>query len=294
MSSTPPRPAVVVPAYKTTLNGYEWISLRRAFEVFTDTPIRLLVPVSLQAEAADTFRTLLEGHRCARLEPIADHWLSSVEAYNQLCLDPLLYQRFRAFSHLLIYQLDAYVFTDELLTWCRQDLDYIGAPIYPLGVPYGKHRVQCIGAGGFSLRRTTAFLRALESNPPVFRLADFRRFTAGWGFKARVLRGLRFAVCLALGGNHLANGTHTLFHWMGINEDVLYGQYVPKALPWFQVPTYDQARQFCIDRYVQDELAAMGGQLPFGAHGWWTSEANLAAWRGIGGLAPPDPRELKP
>jgi hypothetical protein len=186
------------------------------------------------------------------------------------------------------------VFTDELLHWCQQELDYVGAPIYPSGVPYGPANAQCMGAGGFSLRRTSAFLKALKINPPVFRFKEFLGFTSGWGFKARLVRGVRLIICLALRGNHLANSTHTLFHWMGINEDVLYGKYLPMRLRWFRVPSYDQGRRFCIDRHVRDELEAMGGELPFGAHGWWTSEENLAAWSEATGLIPPDSLGLQP
>lgn len=42
------------------------------------------------------------------------------------------YLRFRQWEYLLIYQLDAYVFQDELMDWCNKGYDYIGAPFLKL------------------------------------------------------------------------------------------------------------------------------------------------------------------
>jgi hypothetical protein len=38
------------------------------------------------------------------------------------------YQAFTDFEFMLIYQLDAFVFRDELADWCRSGYEYIGAP----------------------------------------------------------------------------------------------------------------------------------------------------------------------
>jgi hypothetical protein len=43
------------------------------------------------------------------------------------------YKRFRDYKFILIYQLDAYVFRDELEYWCEQDYDFIGAPLIENG-----------------------------------------------------------------------------------------------------------------------------------------------------------------
>ena len=41
-------------------------------------------------------------------------------------VSPLFYLNFKKYRYLLIYQLDALVFRDELLEWCSKEIDYIG------------------------------------------------------------------------------------------------------------------------------------------------------------------------
>jgi hypothetical protein len=61
-------------------------------------------------------------------EKFPDHYFKSVFGYNRLMLTASFYERFSHSKFILIYQLDAYVFRDELLYWCSKDYDYIGAP----------------------------------------------------------------------------------------------------------------------------------------------------------------------
>ena len=64
------------------------------------------------------------------------------------------YRRFSKFEYILIYQLDAFVFKDQLNYWCKKGYDYIGAPWFE-GFHLTKTGVNIIGVGngGFSLRR---------------------------------------------------------------------------------------------------------------------------------------------
>jgi len=43
-------------------------------------------------------------------------------------MSPAFYDAFKAFDYILIYQLDAFVFRDELEYFCSLGYDYIGAP----------------------------------------------------------------------------------------------------------------------------------------------------------------------
>lgn len=46
-------------------------------------------------------------------------------------LEADFYRRFGKYKYMLIYQLDAFVFSDKLLDFCEMGYDYIGAPVYP-------------------------------------------------------------------------------------------------------------------------------------------------------------------
>ncbi|MCK5681152.1 hypothetical protein KAI46_10130 [bacterium] len=50
------------------------------------------------------------------------------EAYNKLLVFPGFWDAFPSFEYMLIAQLDAFVFRDNLDEWCRKGYAYIGAP----------------------------------------------------------------------------------------------------------------------------------------------------------------------
>lgn len=78
-------------------------------------------------------------------------------------LNPDLYKRFIDYEFMLVYQLDAWVFRDELFYWCDQGFDYIGAPWYE-GYEKATHTSKIIspsGNGGFSLRKNNSIMNAL-------------------------------------------------------------------------------------------------------------------------------------
>ena len=65
------------------------------------------------------------------------------------------YNGFRKYKFMLVHQLDAYVFKDDLLYWTKQGYDYIGAPWFEGMDNAGTNAslLPEIGNGGFSLRK---------------------------------------------------------------------------------------------------------------------------------------------
>lgn len=148
--------AVVVPAYKTILSETEQISLSQLFNVLGSYDIYYAVPQSLQAEYLDN----------ASIERFADSFFENIAGYNQLMLSKEFYRRFNKYNFILIYQLDAFVFSDCLLDFCNLDYDYIGAP-WLTGM---RKRVDdtyvyvIVGNGGFSLRNVQSTIHLLDTN----------------------------------------------------------------------------------------------------------------------------------
>ena len=207
-----------------------------------------------------------------------DPWLADVPAYNHLMLQPWFYEHYQGFSHLLIAQLDSYVFRDELLHWCRQPYAYLGAPIYPEGAAYGEAGCQAVGCGGFSLRALAAFSQAFARNPRLVGLADLPSVIRGYNLRGAWVRLLRLLRLLLSGDCRLRQRHNLVQRRLGLNEDVIFGAVLPRLLPRFTVPDYATACRFCLDRYVERDLADLAG-LPFGAHGWFKNPAAVAAWR---------------
>lgn len=110
-------------------------------------------------------RTFLEGHG-ARAEYWPDACFADRRGYSKLLLTPEFYERFSTYEYLLLYQLDAFVFSDRLAEFCEMGYDYIGAPMpYWSGWPYGLNHV---GNGGLALRRIAACIRVTRERERVY------------------------------------------------------------------------------------------------------------------------------
>ena len=152
--------AVVVPLYKTTRTKLWWfepISLRRCFEVFGGRhPIVFIVPEGWSCD-------YLPSRSDYSIETFDPKYFKGTAGYNTLMLSPQFYQRFTDYDYILIYQLDAFVFSDRLEEFCELGYDYIGAP-WPyatIGVRLRLPVKVSVGNGGFSLRNVKSCINVL-------------------------------------------------------------------------------------------------------------------------------------
>ena len=97
-----------------------------------------------------------------RIETFDARYFDGLHGYNRLMLLPAFYVRFADAEYMLIYQLDVYVFRDELDAWCDRGYDYVGAPLFALRHVMDTARDAVVGNGGCSLRRIDAMLRVLH------------------------------------------------------------------------------------------------------------------------------------
>ncbi len=149
--------AVVIPYYRKELSETEKISLKQCFKVLSKYPIVLIIPDSME-EPICLYRNVI-------YEKVPPEWLQSVASYNQMMLNLKFYERLKEYKYILIYQLDAFVFSDQLKKFCQYGFDYIGAP-WLKGVRHYKNLSRCVwhvGNGGFSLRKVETFIRILSN-----------------------------------------------------------------------------------------------------------------------------------
>lgn len=244
--------AVVTPVYKPRPSPQDLAVLRQIGRVLSNHSLFLVGPEGLDIDA---YRQALPA---ARWQPFAPHYFADIAGYNRLMLAPDFYAAFAEFSHILIHQLDALVFRDELLAWCAKDYDYIGAPWtkywrfwpawlrWPLkewrGVlarhieladdsRWHRHRVAAqVGNGGLSLRRVHTFSAVLSRPSPLLER-----------FRSRQ-------------GDHY-------------NEDVFWSLAARHAGTPLRIPPFDEALRFAVEHFPQKSLQRIG-QLPFGCHAW--------------------------
>ncbi len=218
------RAVIIIPVYKEKLGITENISLSRCFTILGHHPIVFVAPESLSINYQ-------EGRT---IERFADSFFQSPKTYNHLLIDPAFYERFENYEYMLIYQLDAYVFSDQLEYWCAQNLDYIGAPKLKLrhfqnpehvDIPYIQ---RVLFNGGFSLRKIQPIIRFLK----VY---------------------------------------HALFPKWVANEDSMFSIYERRAFPlrWMlRLPTWQQGLKFAIEQNPHLAVKLNGDSLPFGCHAW--------------------------
>ena len=151
--------AVVIPMYTPILKQQEIITLKQANRVLKDFDIIAVVPIGFP----------LVEENFTVIESFSPDFFTSIEAYNRLMLSPDFYRRFQNYEYILIYQLDAFVFSDQLSYFCNLGYDYIGAPWLHGIFNYidSAHYLWHVGNGGLSLRRVESFIRILEDRKPL-------------------------------------------------------------------------------------------------------------------------------
>ena len=149
------RVAIVVPVYKQ-LDSKEKISFNRIFEVFGEYDIYFAAP--------DGFCFENDIKNDFAYEYFCSEDFTSTKSYNKLLLSISFYKRFEKYEYILICQLDVFCFENHLSYFCDKGYDYIGAP-WVEGIFYYKsldNVIWHVGNGGFSLRKTTSFIKLIE------------------------------------------------------------------------------------------------------------------------------------
>ena len=151
--------AVVIPIYSDKLMQQEIIALRQAISVLKKFDIIAVAPIDLK----------VDGCIFAGVERFEADFFHSIDSYNRLMLSVSFYRRFQSYKYILIYQLDAFVFSDQLSYFCKLDYDYIGAPWLYGQFNYidDSHCIWHVGNGGLSLRKVSSFIRILEDRKPL-------------------------------------------------------------------------------------------------------------------------------
>ncbi len=241
---------IVIPVYKVDLNIYETVSLNQAVNVFKNYTKTIIKPTNLDVKVIlDKYENQFD------IQNFDDDYFTDLVGYNRLMLSPEFYRRFGDSKYILIYQLDAFVFRDELAYWCSLNYDYIGAPwlckrkyqrlwmklfLRVRGSIYSilkiKHRQQCfykVGNGGFSLRKTDSCYKITVTKQKLIRY-----------YLQHVRESSQY------------------------NEDVFWGIEASKD-DNFLLPSWSEALGFSFDLFPEICFQLSEGHLPFGCHRWY-------------------------
>lgn len=248
---------VLLFVHNADLEWHEEIALRQCCRVLGRHPIRFVCPKGLDVAA---YRRIAPAVQFDFIPPC---WLADYRSYNRLKIEPFLYRRYAAFDYILTYELDAFVFSDDLLQWCRQGWDYVGAPWFD-----GYHsappdaRPAGVGNSGFSLRRTQSMLRVLRSFGHVIPASTV---LADWKRAGRVSAGSLWLLFARL---TYRNNFFAPFNDFAGNEDEFWGRFAARRFPWLRIAPYEAARKFSFEINAPRLYRELGENLPFGCHKW--------------------------
>ena len=172
---------IVIPVYKKISDPREIISLKQGLKIFNAHPIIFICPNSFDESWLDKYKNL---HPKISFEKFDDKNFTSVNSYSLLLLSQNFYNRFSNYEFMMIYQLDAYVFKDELEYWCNRNFDFIGAPWTKNSNQWFKNLITSdekvaffpnAGNGGFSLRKITKINELMGKKLNLFKALKVRR-----------------------------------------------------------------------------------------------------------------------
>lgn len=238
--------AVVIPIYRSTLSKYEKISLSQCLKILAKYPIIIISPLGLvfDLELEEIIKNL-------QRETFKPDFFIDTKGYNRLMTSKEFYERFVRFRFVLIHQLDAFVFRDELTDWCQKNFDYIGAPWMDMA----DWQLDSFWSGWYY-----QFLRAI-GKPIDIELPK----TGNGGFSLRKVKNHLLALYLL---------RSKAWYW-SLNEDIFWGAFLPGNLPFFKVASYKNSLSFSFEVDPRRCYKENQEHLPFGCHAWWNYDINF-------------------
>jgi len=255
------RVCIVIPIHKEVLNAFELISLAQCFSILGEHDIFFIVPKRLKSVITEN---KFVSSKKAQYKIFEDHFFSSTIGYNKLMKNPRFYKLFLEYKFMLIYQLDAFVFKDELTYWCDKDYDYIGAPFVKENFEERTCSIVGQGNGGFSLRKIASFYSVVKKIKKLKFKHPF--FSADNSFVLNLWRDIKY--------NIIYNFSFYPFQPV-VNEDIFWAQLIPSAFGGFSVPTAEDSIPFSFEVCPGHLYRMNNNKLPFGCHGWWKYEPDF-------------------
>ena len=251
---------VAIPVYRIPESN-ELISLRRCCKILRKYDIVLVCPVGF--DMLEYKNVFYEYDVNFAVEYFDEKYFESIDGYNRLLLSEIFYLRFKKYEYLLIYQLDAYVFSDDLEYWCGKGYDYVGAPLLGGGDEkvYNDDMLTRVGNGGFSLRRIQTYIDYFNGEKHVFNASQIVKHISLW--KKPYTR--IFVWILMMFG--WRNTPEVVAARYKRNEDVFWSLYLNGSNYSLKKPTPNEAMYFAFERFPSS-LYRITKKLPFGCHAW--------------------------
>jgi hypothetical protein len=247
--------SIIIPIYKEQPDNYEIISLKRCFEILGKHDIYIISPNNLNLYY---YSNLLNIN--LKIERFEKHYFNGISGYNKLMLSQEFYGRFLKYDYILIYQLDCYVFRDELDYWCEKKYDYIGAP-------WLVHNYVCMKLPKKIIYNIKKYIKKIFFEKKYQNKTTFLFFSVGnGGFSLRRIK--KFISIL----NKVSKEKIEIFT-ISNDRDNIYNEDVFWSFEAkLKKPNYKIASKFSLDLGVDIGIQLNKGKLPFGCHKWYINQ----------------------
>ena len=244
--------AIIIPFYRNIISDYEKIALQQCERILSKYPIIAIKPNSLTLPDD----ALIVGF--SDIVSFDDHYFKGLAGYNQLMLSSRFYNQFINYEYILIYQMDCFVFKDELSWWCDQDLDYIGAPW--IRKTYHKNYVELFI---LKIRRYFSSRFNLQNNN-VPNKYQFENRVGNGGFSLRRVKKF-YDLCIIMKPviDFYLLQTINLY-----NEDVFWSIEVNRQKRVLNIPSCQTGLKFAFEVPPVKAHKLNEQNLPFGCHDW--------------------------
>lgn len=243
---------IVIPTHKYCPSVDELMSLRQCTSVLKGHPVCIVCPDGL--DVTQYCDILSATGADWSVERFSQRFFDGIKGYNLLMLDKDFYKRFADYKYMLVYQLDAWVFRDELDYWCEKGYDYIGAPwIEEQG---SNLTFSGVGNGGFSLRRIQHFIDILSYKGPV---RDANQLNLDNRLKNKIYRFL-----------YNLGYQNTISYYKkdeSLFEDIFLSIFLSNTKLRAKMPDAETASLFAFEEHPSF-LYSKTHRLPFGCHAW--------------------------
>jgi hypothetical protein len=256
---------IIIPIYKDTLSEYEVLSLKQCCSILFKYPIIFVTHKNLDCSVYT--KICKDANINYKYEYFNIKYFKDILCYNALLLSRFFYARFTEYEYMLIYQLDSYVFRDELEYWCNIGYDYIGAPWLKLSASKTTlefFNTPAVGNGGFSLRKIKRFIALYNKRISIIRFIHL--FSSKCNEMILKKYSPRF---LKIFFNLIIRSLKYFFFIPGdcvSNEDTVWSHLFQKK---GYIPEVSQAMAFSFENYPEYLYKLNNFQLPFGCHDWY-------------------------
>ncbi len=264
---------IVVPAYRETMLSWERFAFINNLKRLARYPFALVVPESLDCREYIALAPSMTIHR------FPNAYFASVDGYSLLCLSKHFYETFRPFNAILICQLDAFVFEDQLEYWLANKFSYIGGAVAKSDQVSGQI-IRWIGSqnGGFSLRNIDSHLQVLDSQKKInCRAIDFALYRDMLGTTLEIDNSALHKLKIQL--QSLIAQARQGFLPMSIQEyiasrqpscvaeDQFWSRFAPFFHADFKVAPLQEAQHFSAQFGLEQTVPMFHEKMPFGCHG---------------------------